>query len=614
MAAAPRHATQGRSAPGRRRPAGWWRLGALLLALGVAGSTFTDLGVQADESEGWLRLPGPEAPLVRLPRAELLRATGGWLEIRRAGGPRVAGITVVTLPGCEGSAPLCERLRRGEYAEAAEELRQQAKAGEDGVSLRLGLGGSLYLEGDLLGAMRVYTWAAADFPDDPDVHNGLGNVLAELGVVAQARDEFGALAREPGYAAVAANNLGNALRSAGLLREAVGEYATAARADPELAASHFNRGLALLEMDEAAPAAEAFRAATLGLPRLADGYLYEGVARLRADDAVRAAVALYRAEDLGGGGPAVDLALGLACQQVGMHEEAVRRLERALPVAGGDPRIHRLLVTSLLMTGRNARAEEVLEAAFAEGEADAEAHFVQGLRLLMIERQEAAVAHLRRALAMGRRQADVHFALGEALLLAGEGEAAAEALLEAARLSPDAAPIQSALGRALQRGGDGRGALRAFLRARELEPGDADHHALVMDQQLRLGDFAACAETGRGLVERFPGQLPGRFQTAFCHALAGELDLAAEQLEAALDQDLDGQAVLPLWRQLRLLSQARLDAPGLWLLWAMLQERRGNWSEAIVAYERLVRCHPPAAWTRRALERIHRLSPAPPRP
>jgi tetratricopeptide (TPR) repeat protein len=285
-----------------------------------------------------------------------------------------------------------------------------------------------------------------------------------------------------------------------------------------------------------------------------------------------------------------------------------------LPAAGDDVRIHRFLVTSLLMTGRNERAEEVLESVFAREEASAEAHFAQGLRLLMIERPGAAVDHLRRALALGRRQADVHFALGEALLQQGEDEAASESLLVAAQMSPGTAAIQHALGKALRSNGDGRGALKAFQRARELEPDDVDNHTALMEQQLLLGDFAGCAATGRGMVDRFPDQLDARFQTAFCFGLAGDLDLAAEHLDAALDQDLDGQTVMPLWRQLRLLAQADLDSSGVWLLWAMLQERRGNWSEAIVAYERLVRCHPPTPWARRALERIHRLAPPPPRP
>jgi tetratricopeptide (TPR) repeat protein len=596
------------------RGAGWWRLGVCLALLAGAGGLFSDMGVQADESEGLLNLPGPATVLTRLPRAEIVSAGDGWLGVRRAGGPRVASVTVLALAGCAGSDPVCARLLRGEFAQAAEELRRLAKGGEDGVLLRLGLADSLYLDGDLLGAMRVYSWAAADFPDDPGVHNGMGNVLAELGVVAQAQDEFDALTREPGYAAVASNNLGNALRNAGRLQEAADEYSRAAQADPELAAAHFNRGLALLDLDQAGPAAEAFWAATQRLPGLADGYLYEGVSRLRAGDAVRAAVALYRAEEVGGPGPALDLALGLACQQVGMHEEAVRRLERALPVAGDDARIHRFLVTSLLMTGRNERAEEVLEAAFAGEQDSAEAHFAQGLRLLMIDRPGAAAVHLRRALGLGHRQAEVHFALGEALLQLDEPEEAADALREAARLSPETAAIHFGLGSALWRAGEGSAALAAFQRALALAPDDVDNHLALLEQQVRLGDFAGCAATGRGMVDRFPDQLPARFQTAFCHALAGDLDRAAEHLEAALDQDVEGQGVLPLGQELRALPSAAEVLPGVWLLRAMLHERRGDWSEAIVAYERLVRCHPPAAWARRAMERIHRLAPPAPRP
>jgi tetratricopeptide (TPR) repeat protein len=575
----------------------------------MAASLLSDSGVQAEDHPGARPLPGPSAAPARVPRMKVLRAERGWLEVRRDLGERTPSVVVVTGPECPASEPSCDLLARGEFSAVAEAWRARARVGEDGARLRGGLGTSLYLEGDLLGALRVFTWAASDHPLDPHVQNGLGNVLSELGVWTQARAEFSSLAREPGFAAVAHHNLGNALRAAEQPREALREYARALDLEPGLAVAHFNRGLVLLELDQAGAAAEAFRAATERQPALADGYLYEGVARLRTQDTIRATIALHRAEDLAGPSPAVDLALGLACQRLGMHSESVRRLERALPHTPRDARVLRLLASSLIQASQSVRAEEVLEEAFALEPPSADGHFAQGLRLLLIDRSAGATRHLKQALALGRRQADTYFALGEALSRQEELEPAVEALLEASRLSPGSAAIQFSLGVTLRRQGDGQGALRAFLEARGLDPGDPEHHTALLEQQQRMGDFAGCAETGRGVVDRFPRELAARFETAFCLAVVGELALAAEHLESGLDQDTEGDGVLALWGRLERLTASGLDLAGLWLLKGMIHERRGDWHRAIQAFERLARSHPPGDWVRQARARIHRLAP-----
>jgi len=63
------------------------------------------------------------------------------------------------------------------------------------------------------------------------------------------------------------------------------------------------------------------------------------------------------------------------------------------------------------------------------------------------------------------------------------------------------------------------------------------------------------------------------------------------------------------WKLLAELTESQGVLPGPHLLLAKIHERRGNWSEAIQAYERFILVSPSQSWTRKALERIHELIP-----
>jgi hypothetical protein len=80
-------------------------------------------------------------------------------------------------------------------------------------------------------------------------------------------------------------------------------------------------------------------------------------------------------------------------------------------------------------------------------------------------------------------------------------------------------------------------------------------------------------------------------------------------MEDALDHDTGGQEVVHFWKKLHKLVASKAGLPGLHLLLAMLHERRGNWSEALQAYERFILVSPTTGWTQKALVRIHELAP-----
>ncbi len=589
----------------RRVNPGW----GLVLAAVVLALPANYLGNPRPEAgEGHsvtLNVPFTES---RISPARLVRLDGDRVTFTRE---KMGDIGVLAvLPGfdCKNYDVACRWLEQEKYLEAAEFFRAQISAGAAGVKQRCGLGGSLLLQGELMAAARVYSWALKDFPEDLDVQAGLGVIYAELNQPLQATVEFAPLLNRPGHAALARVNLGNALRRAGRFGEALAQYERAAATDGRLLAAHFNRGSILLEQDRFDEAAEAFREATGVAGSFAEVWLFEGLARLRAREPVLAAVAFARARDLGAQSAVVDLGLGLSLQQVGLDREAARVFNRLLQSMPDNPNVYHLLAVSQVRLGMLEDAARTLERGFSFGPKDADAHFFVGLKLLMCRQPEPAIRHLLRAVSLGRRSADAYFALGQGYLQAGEVEAAERTLRLALEKSPDAAEVHFALGVALHLSKKLPAAVAEVRRAVELDPADADNRAMLMGLLRESGDFSGCAQEGARLVSDFPDLVPARFETALCQALAGQLDRAAESMEDAMDQDLDGQALRGMVRKLAEMGEG--PAPGVHLLRALIQERRGNWQDAVRDYQKLMWSVPEGTWSHRARERIHQLTPA----
>jgi len=583
------------------------------LALFLATGNLSDSDVNASEGDGVVELPGPNHKKVEPARAQVVM--GGvqdTLQVTRASNPQAGTVTVVTGFECQREGTACSLLAEGAFTEAATLFRNRIASGDVSLPIRCGLANSLYLEGDLLGAARVYTWAASGFPHHPDVHNGLGNVFVELDQFQRAIEEFSDLADQPGYAAVAHNNLGNVYRKMDRLEEALNEYREALVRDPRLMAAHYNRAGTLMKMGQFAEAADSFRQASHLARGFAGAYLYEGLARMKSDKPVLAATALYRAAELGADGPVFQLALGLSLQEVGLDADAVKHLQAAVEGDPQDRNAYQLLSVSLVRVGKLEQAAEVLEQAFALGPQDADAHFFLGLKLFLCEQPATAAKHFMQAAAKGRRQADTFFALGQALLQSGEVDSSIKSLNLAVHMNPVAPEIHFALGIAHFHNQDIPSAVHELQTAAALDPDDQDTLLVLMDFLRRAGRFSDCAETGKAVVDKHPDLVTPRFETAFCLSLAGRFALAQESMEDALDHDVEGSEVLSMWKTLSELTRSQAVLPGPHLLLALIHERRGNWSEAIRAYERFILVSPSQTWSRKALERIHSLQPRDP--
>ncbi|HUU01739.1 MAG TPA: tetratricopeptide repeat protein [Myxococcota bacterium] len=575
----------------------------------VAGSMVQGNGVLASEGDSVDKLSGPsEAGADSTIRRIVVSGAGGF-QVLLSEGSKAGSVTVVSGMNCAKLTAACRYIKTGRLDDAVGSIRAQIAAGEDSALLRVGLANVLFMQGDHLGAARAYTWAAAAFPKNPDVINGFGNIFVELQQPLDAIREFRALAKEPGYLAVAHNNLGRALVAAGKPQQALIEYAQASQAEPGLFAAAYNGAGILLARNEYHEAASLFRQAAHSAPAVGRAYLFEGLAHLGDQNPILAAVALFRASELGVCDRALNLALGMACQQLGLNEEAALRLGRAIEQDPSEPRAYQVLSISLVRLGRLADAADILERGFARGTQDSEAQFMQGLKLFLCEQPQLAARHFMRAIAMGRRKPDSFFALGQALLQAGQTKPAIRSLTLAIGLSPESAAAHFALGVALVHDGNLPGAVLEMKKSASLDPADEDTQLVLMDLLYRTNDFTGCTAVGKKIVDRNTELISPRFDIALCLAQSGDFEHAAESMNDALDHDIDGEELPQAWKKLGRLTDLDSAAPGPHLLLALINSRRGNWNDAVRNLERFILLSPSKHWTRKAVQMIHELLP-----
>ena len=139
------------------------------------------------------------------------------------------------------------RHEAGAVAEAEKLYRAVLQRDSTHIGARCNIAQALHHLGSLEPAARAYLWLIARGVDAPDIHNGLGMALQELGRDGEA---IGALRRglllHPGNAGLL-NSLGIALRGRDHLDEAASCYRRAVSADPAHALAHLNLGNARRE-------------------------------------------------------------------------------------------------------------------------------------------------------------------------------------------------------------------------------------------------------------------------------------------------------------------------------------------------------------------------------
>lgn len=394
--------------------------------------------------------------------------------------------------------------------------------------------------------------------------------------------------------------LGMTLVGAGKRTDALAELETAFRRDPSQTAA----GAALVDLylSTRQPAKALAVAETLvkRAPNDAQMHTVLGTARAQAGDLVRARASYEQAAKLAPGFQPAQLYLARLDAQTNQLEAATKRLEALLAVNEKN-------VEALLELGRVAERRGLAP---------------QATRLFEKAADHSAAGDLRPALAL----VDHH-------LRAGRVDGATQALGRLNNKAPDALPVltananvrlaakdlpgaQAYLTRASRAAGfeapvlaqiasqqlsaqDARGAAYTLQKALQSQPDFLPAKAVLVDAQIRLGEFDAAEAGAREFQTRSPNQAIG-------HALRGDVAAARGQWPAATEAYKRAHQIEPTAASLRslYLASARTNATAAnqlaetWLksnpkdvptrrMLADTQARAGNFDAARAGYETL---------------------------
>ena len=227
---------------------------------------------------------------------------------------------------------------RGEWAEAAEQLRKAVALAPVRASPRHKLGTALFYMGDRRGAREHFQEAVRLSPAFAQAHSALGVIHEEAGEYQQAIDSFSAAVNaEPVYVD-ARLGLANALRRSGQLAQSLSEYDRILKIDPGAVRARFGYAAALIRLNRYQDASDRLAEAMALYPN--DPSFARAAARVLAaapDDRVRdgrRAVAIGQAL-LSRQPRTIDLVetLAMASAEAGQYNEAVQWQRQAIDAA-----------------------------------------------------------------------------------------------------------------------------------------------------------------------------------------------------------------------------------------------------------------------------------------
>lgn len=274
---------------------------------------------------------------------------------------------------------------------------------------------SLHQTGRITEAEAGYRALLEKQPEDPQVHNMLGNCLADQSRWEEAAASYRrAIALSPERAA-SHYNLGNALSALELPREAVQAYQQAIALRPDYAKAYFNLGNVLFDGGQYAEAAGCYRSVLDADPEHPDPEALFNLAR-----------SLHRQ-----GKPAL----------------AIPFYQRALQRDPGCQAAYGVLALAWLETGKTEQALQCHQQALQQEPNNPAVHFYYGRTLLMLLQFEEAEAAFRRTLELAPQSNDAYRALGHIMDTQGRHEELArlaEAWLEAQPGDPEASHYHQA--------------------------------------------------------------------------------------------------------------------------------------------------------------------------
>jgi Flp pilus assembly protein TadD len=235
--------------------------------------------------------------------------------------------------------------------------------------------------------------------------------------------------------------------------------------------------------------------------------------------------------------PHMRMNLGIALQQAGKPERAIRQYRKAARIAPRSPKLHNNLGNALELQGRREQAIAHYRWALALDPSFARAHANLGSALLAAGETAPAIEHLETALRIEPSHHLAHERLGFALAAQGRLEEAIGHYRRALALEPDHAEAHNNLGIALQaRGqeGDVDEAIAHLDRALEIRPRLASaHNNLGIALQAR-GDLDAAIAHYREALRLEPENAKAHNNLGITLQLQGDVDAAMREYREAL--------------------------------------------------------------------------------
>jgi tetratricopeptide (TPR) repeat protein len=261
----------------------------------------------------------------------------------------------------------------------------------------------LFRRGQLAQAEDRLRQALTLLPDDAELHNNLGTVLAGQGRLTEALPCFDeAVRRRPGYAH-AQHNRGNALRDLGRHAESVPCYEQARRLRPGDGAICFDLGLALLALSRRDEAVACLRQAVALRPNHADSHSR----------------------------------LGQTLAEAGRWAEALDSYRRLTVLRPDCADAHHNLAVVLARLGRHTEAAASYRDALHLRPDHAEDHNNLGMALAELGQHDEAATAFRQAIGFNADYAEAHNNLAITLVALGDAEDGLASFAEALRLRPD---------------------------------------------------------------------------------------------------------------------------------------------------------------------------------
>ncbi len=302
------------------------------------------------------------------------------------------------------------------------------------------------------------------------IHNNLGLVLREQGLIDEAiRHYEDALRIRPDFVE-AHYNLGNALQEQGLIDNAIRHYKEALRIKPDFVDAHNNLGNAFQEQGLIDNAIRHYKEALRIKPDFADAHNNLGFA-LKEKGLIDEAVRQYKeALHIRPDYEKAHYNLGNALQEKGLIDESLRHYKEALRIKPDYADAHNNLGLALKEKGLIDEAIRHYEEAIHIRPDFEKAHYNLGNALQEKGLIDDAIRHYKEALRIRPDFEKAHNNLGLALKEKGLIDEAIRHYEEALRIRPDFVEAHNNLGIALFYKGDIDGAIERFQHALRINP------------------------------------------------------------------------------------------------------------------------------------------------